>query len=410
MMAGKRVFLALAAAWALCWAAGCGDPKMAGATSETTNGDLQARVLNADGSAAARVRVLLVYEGDWLGKAAEGKSVILDSARTDAAGRFDMKLPAGRTCNLQIEGGDGGAFVRGAEALGGKAVRTFSLAAYARVTGKVLDGNVRELRLAGTAWTAGPDADRNFAFTAVAPGAYALMAFGSRDGAVHAWQARMLDLAAGAVLGGQDVAAEQAVLLDDFTAGWKQSSLGRLLGEGFWYLASDSADGGTSAVSARILSGPESYDGSSVRADYALGQNLINPWAIMGCNIGTSDKGAVYDFSGLTAISLMAKGSGTVNVKLLSKVVARGFKDSVQYFYPLRLPSSWTRIVIPVDSLRMPAFAPAEARAITWAQAAREIQTLDFTVEMPDTDHGDSVTFWADDIRLEGLSLDSLAR
>jgi hypothetical protein len=227
---------------------------------------------------------------------------------------------------------------------------------------------------------------------------------------MHAWRPRGLDLAAGADLKGQDVGAPEAVLLDDFASGWKQSALGRVLGEGYWYLANDNADGGNSTVQAEVMGGPESYDGASVKADFTLGDRLNDPWAILGCNLGTSLKGKTYDFSGLTSITLMAKGKGTVNVRFLSKTVSRDFADSVHYFFPLKLPAAWTRMVIPVDSLRMPPEANAAARAITWALAAKEMQTLDFTVERPEMNHGDSLTFWADDIRMEGISLDSLAR
>lgn len=395
---------------ALCGSAlaGCGDFRSAGATSETTNGDLQARALNADGSAAAGVRVLLVEEGDWLGRASEGKSVILDSARADAQGRFALRLPAGRTCNLQIEGEKEGAFLAGAQSMGGRAERSIHLAAYAKVSGKSVP--VRELRLAGTAWTAIPGGDGAYAFPAIAPGAYSLMAFGRKDGAVHAWQARDLDAGPSADLRDQDVGEAQAVLLDDFTVGWKQSALGRVLGEGLWYLATDSADGGNSAVQAATVAGAEAWSGPSLRAAYRLGTRLNHPWAILGCNLGTALRGKTYDFSGLTSVTLMAKGSGTVNLRFLSLAVSRQYADSIHYYFPLKLPAAWTRVVIPVDSLRMAPEAPAAARAITWPMAAKEMQTLDFTVEKPEMAPGDSVLFWADDIRLEGLSLDSLAR
>jgi hypothetical protein len=156
------------AAWAACaaglLAAACTrNDRVAGATSETTNGDLQAIVKRADGVPAARVRVLLVDDEDWLGKAAEGQSVILDSAVTDAKGAFRMRVPLAHRCNLQIDGADGGVFLRGINTdLGiSTAGRTFGLAAYGSISGKVRSeaGSARELRLAGTAYAAAVGAD-----------------------------------------------------------------------------------------------------------------------------------------------------------------------------------------------------------------------------------------------------------
>ncbi len=403
--------IVLLAAVAATLLLGCSGPAVAGATSETTNGDLQAAVTRPDGSPAAGARVWLIDDEDWLGKVAEGKSVALDSAVTDAAGKFTLRIPLTHRCNLQIEAAAEGAWVRSAQALTGSGTRSFPLAAYGKVSGKVGGGlaTAGVMRLAGTAYDAVVGADSAFAFARVPAGSYALMAIGKRAGAFHAYTARILDVAAGADLKGQDVAADAvSVLLDDFSLGWKQSALGRVLGDGMWYTATDIGEAGNSGVKVDFVTDTLSWDGSSVRAEYVVGSRLINPWSIMGCNIGQSIKGQVYDFSGLTAVSLMAKGTGVVNVKLLSRVVQRDFQDSVHYYFPLKLSPTWTRVTIPVDSLRMPDYAPAAARAISWAQAAKEMQTLDFTVERPQSNHGDTVVFWADDIRLEGLSLESL--
>lgn len=440
--------LLLAAVWmAAVWMAAVSlaacnrGPAVAGATSETTNGDLQASVFHADGSAAARVRVLVVDGEDWLGRIGEGRSPVLDSAYSDSLGRFTVKLPLGHRCNLQLDavapdtstqagavdsatgtlpaGSDAGtgaeaAFRRDAGTLLADPAesRRFTLAAAGRVAGRLQSGpaEARALRLTGTAYVAEVEPDGGFAFPAVAAGSYAVIAVANRNGASRAIAAGTVEIAPGADLNGLDlVAASDRILVDDFALGWRQTALGRILGDGFWYTATDIGDKGNSSIRVDFVTDSASFDGSSVRAEYAVGTRLSTPWAIMGFNVGTSYNGDTYDFSDLTGISFLAKGSGIINVKFLSKAVSRLYQDSVHYYYPLRLPAEWTRITIPVDSLRMPANASAEVRTITWAQAAREMQTVDFTAEVPDSDPGDTVIFWADSIYLEGLSLDRLA-
>jgi hypothetical protein len=412
----KRRLALLALAAAPFFLAACSrNPQVAGATSETTNGDLQASVVRGDGAAAARVRVLLVDDEDWLGRLAEGKSVVLDSALTDSAGAFALRVPLAHRCNLQIDGAGEGALVRGVNALaapGAKAPRRFGLGAYGRISGHARSdvGSARELRLAGTACAAAIGADSAYAFDRVPAGSFAIVALVNRDGILRPFLTQSIDVAAGQAIAGQDVGvAAEGILVDDFASGWKQTALGRILGDGLWYSATDIGEAGNSSIQVDYITDSLSFDGSSVRARYVLGSRLRNPWAIMGFNIGTSLKGAVYDFSRLTAISFMAKGSGWVNVKFLSKAISRDFADSVHYYYPLRLPPQWTRVTIPVDSLIRPAYTPAAARAITWAQAAKEMVTIDFTVELPESDHGDTTVFWLDDIHLEGLSLEDLA-
>ncbi|MDB5105930.1 MAG: hypothetical protein JWP91_3619 [Fibrobacteres bacterium] len=404
--------LALAMGLASC----ARNDRIAGATSETTNGDLKAAVSLSDGTPAARVRVLLVDDEDWLGKLAEGKSVILDSAYTDSAGTMKIRVPLSHRCNLQIDGPAEGAFLRNVNALfdtaGLSPKRAVTLAAYGGISGRARSdiGSARELHLNGSAYTAPIRADSSYSFDRVPAGSFAIVALINQGGILHPFLTQSIDVAAGVRVTGQDVGVPaDRILVDDFALGWKQTALGRILGDGLWYTATDIGDAGNSSIKVDFITDSLSYDGSSVRAQYVLGSRLRNPWAIMGFNIGTSLKGAVYDFSDLKAITFMAKGSGWVNVKFLSKAVSRDFADSVHYYYPLHLPAEWTRITIPVDSLIRPAYTPAAALAITWQQAAKEMATIDFTVELPKSDHGDTTVFWVDQIHLEGISLERIA-
>jgi hypothetical protein len=398
--------------------AACGrNEGLAGATSETTNGDLKASLTHADGTPAARVRVLLIDDEDWLGRLAEGKTVVLDSAYSAADGSLGLKVPLAHRCNLQIDGADEGAFIRNVNSLlpvkgSIPSANSIRLRAFGSLSGKARSdfGSAKELRLGGTAYAAPIGPDSAYRFAKVPAGSFAIVALINRDGIVRPILTQSIDVAAGADIVKDVGVAADRILVDDFASGWKQTALGRILGDGLWYTATDIGDAGNSSIKVEYATDSLSFDGSSVRAEYVLGSRLRNPWAIMGFDIGTSLKGTVYDFTRLTAISFMAKGSGWVNVKFLSKAVSRDFADSVHYYYPLKLPAEWTRITIPIDSLRRPAYTPAAALAITWAQAAKEMKTIDFTVELPNSDHGDTTVFWVDQIQLEGLRLEDISR
>ena len=420
-MKTKHVRLLLAAlpalACMLAFLACSKAPELAGATSETTNGDLKASVQRADGTPAARTRVLLVDDEDWLGKIAEGSSVKLDSAVTDDSGGFQIRLPKAHRCNLQIDDTAQGAFLRGVNAAlppaaTSSALLKITLAPYGRVSGRIHsdNGDAREIRLAGTTYAAVINADSGYVFSQVPAGSFAIVAMVDRNGLAQPFLARSFDLAPGASLVDQDLGVSASrILVDDFESGWKQTALGRILGQGLWYTLTDSVEKGNSSVKADVVSGSEAYSGSSVRTEYVLGSKLHVAWAIMGFQIGTALSGNAYDFSNLTAISFWAKGKGNIDVRCMSRAITSKYADSAQYFYTVRLQPGWTHVTIPVDSLRLPSFASPELQAITWAQAAKEMQALDFTVEAPQMHAGDTAVFWLDEVYFQGLSLKDLA-
>ena len=113
---------------------------LAGGTSETSNGDSEASVTNADGTSSARVRVLLVDDQDWMGKAAEGRPVALDSFYTDADGVLRIKVPDSLRCNLQIDSRHEGLFLRdvGSHLQEIASSRKLLLSPYGSVSGNIL--------------------------------------------------------------------------------------------------------------------------------------------------------------------------------------------------------------------------------------------------------------------------------
>lgn len=178
------------AAWAglplLCLAAmlsACLDfrsKEVAGGTSETSNGDLQARVTYADGRPAAQVQVLVVDDAGWMAKISEGKSVVLDSQRTDDKGRLRLKLPQCERCNLQVDAEAEGLFLEDVvglikrERAAGHDVDELELAPFGSVSGHVMSDSITFLRLAGSTY-ATPADDGGYFFRDVSEGEYELV-------------------------------------------------------------------------------------------------------------------------------------------------------------------------------------------------------------------------------------------
>ncbi len=385
---------------------------IAGGTSETTNGDLQASLTHSNGTPAARVKVLLIDDTKWLVNIADGKPVTLDSAVTDDSGHFSINIPFAKRCNLQIDGQAEGLLLREANTLIDihqiMSNRKFKLAAFASLAGSItLDSGVaQELQIAGTTYKTKVNSNGAYAFSHIAAGTFSLIAQVNLHNIVIPSLTQSLNIAAGNKNDSVNLHASISnIPIDDFEQGWKQTTFGRIIGNGLWYSVTDIKENGNSSIRIENISDSEAYSGSSLRAEYILGNKIASPWSIMGFNIGNALQGDVYDFTDVRALSFWAKGKGIINVKFLSKTISRLFQDSTQFYYPLSLPTQWTHFTIPVDSLRLPKNALPELKNYTWKQVASEMQTLDFTAEKPESKAGDTVVLWLDNIYFEGLSL-----
>lgn len=201
----EALFLLLLAGFIGCFKS----TEVAGGTSETSNGDLQASIHYADGSRAAHVRVLLIKDQDWLGEVDEGRSVILDSAFSDATGSLRIKVPESIRCNLQIDAIAQGLLFRNAKAVeaGSKPIK-LTLAPHGSVSGHlVLDSgtSVSEMRMSGTAYGAVVNPYGEFEFSKVPAGTYPLVALRRLNSVIHPQVLQTVEVAAGAAITGLEV-------------------------------------------------------------------------------------------------------------------------------------------------------------------------------------------------------------
>jgi Carbohydrate binding domain (family 11) len=374
-------------------------------------------VNNSSGLPVQGARVLLVENAGWLGDILAGKKVVLDSAVTDAAGKFIVPRPSVESWNMQIDSREEGLlatdFGDDLDTTAGL-VHVFSLRPYAVIAGTLHPDAQTPLDLlfAGSAYRGVVNADNTYSVCAIAQGEYAVILETSVGGTVQKTLGTALRVDAGATDNGVDMPAPiNRVCVDDFSIGQSRTNLGRLIGGGMWFTANDSAYGGNSSNSYSLVSGAGAFSGSSMLAVYHLGSQIPGPWAIVGLYLGRTAPLDVFDFSDLQALSFWAKGSGKIEVRLYSQILdTLAGNNMFQFSYVMTIPSTWTHVTIPVDSLGIPQSSVAFQAGYTWKQAAKAIEAIDFVAKYPDNNPGDSVTLWLDDISLDGMSLGTFVR
>ncbi len=379
--------------------------EVAGGTSETTNGESIATILYADGAPAARVRVLIVDDEDWLGKIAEGNSVILDSSFTNAKGTVRLNMPAANRCNLQIDGVKQGLFVRDIRTrMADPDARKFSLAPYGSLSGRAVGDSgaiVEKLFLAGTTYSAAVKADSTYAFDAVAAGTFTLVADVRRGGIVKPVWKQSIEVLPGAGIADQNVADSlPRILVDDFTAGLGTNLLGRGLGGGFWSGQTDVEVGGNSAITMGTVTDSDAYSGPTMHVVYNLGPLIPKPYALIGFDIGKSR--SVYDLSKMKAVSFWAKGSGSLILKFFCRTDTQTDTAYEYYSHAFKLQPAWIQVVIPVDSLIPVPTVPKSVIGLTWKEIGAKTVSMHIGVESP-LPAQDSVSLWLDDLYFEGL-------
>jgi|GEM_PF-1549344 len=416
----------------LCCSNGCDQPRhIAGGTSETTNGEDIATLTYADGSAAARVRILIVDDEDWTGKVAEGRSVVIDSAYTDADGKVALKPPATPRCNLQIDADSQGGFVRDirshlASTLGekplnsadsirlAKAARAFILAPNGSISGRARTDTgaaISEMRLLGTAYTAALNVDGYYTFNAVAPGTYGLVAMVRRNGSVQPVVEDTVVLLPGDTLRNRNVLDTvprpiltdtlPRTLVDDFEHGfWWNTVLGKSLGEGMWY----SKTVGGSGAGLQFFGGREAFADTSLRAVLRVGKT-DSSFVSIGFQIGMFSTNTFYDLSKLTAFGFWAKGSGSVDVTFLAKGADTSIASVIPYAYTVALQPTWSKVTIPGDSLQGRPVAAVGPQPAPWAIASSHVIAVEFIAKRPLSIPGDTVTLWMDEMYFEGMRL-----
>ncbi|MBN1761221.1 MAG: hypothetical protein JW863_23050 [Chitinispirillaceae bacterium] len=195
-----------------------------------------------------------------------------------------------------------------------------------------------------------------------------------------------------------------ATVLDDFENRDGFNSLTPLLGGGSWFAYTDTADGGNSTILptedpglvAAIDSTSDAYRGSSLHCTFNIDLSFSAPYALIGVDIsGSKDadvKRSWFDLTGMTALSFMAKGTGTVIVQFTCKPIGTS-TDFLVFELPVTLSPAWSRQTI------TPAEIPLDrASTVTWQSGCVAVSNINFVAT-------NTTELWLDDLTLEGMNV-----
>ncbi len=410
------VFLALLLADLLC---GCmKSEKVAGGTSETTNGQYSALVTNSDGTPAANALVLFIDGEDWYSKAGEHSSVILDSARTRSDGRVMLKRPGIQRCNLQIDLETEALFVPDyMPASTDTGILKLVTTRKATLSGHIKSGlkQLREMRLAGTQYEIQAGADSAFSFAGTAPGRFTLVAVVYRNGSVTAESIQTVDLKLAHPMVNVDVyldttatpdttkkpdttlvKSKDQVLVNDFEQpDWSKTPIGSLAG-GSWNATPIGAATIQSSASAGLAyAGKSLFTTVTYSSDPGLQSGQVGFTLAKTINLTKMD-----------TISTYAMGNGQVTLVFHSRSLDSTSGGRARFEYTFNLPPGpYAEVLIPVDSLKFnPNLSRLKAVDYPWPTVAKDILSVQFATVQP-TDTSETMhTFWLDNFMFRGVS------
>ena len=180
-------------------------------------------------------------------------------------------------------------------------------------------------------------------------------------------------------------------VIEDFE-NWKsrQTLIGKSFGQGWWFICTDSLQGGGSRASGgldddRILVvGDSAKDGHSLHLIFEIDEETEGHYGVAGFAIGDDfnekDMASFYDLRATKAISFDAKGSG----KIYLQITKRGPEGEREYYETasLELTEDWQHFTITADDFGTELVA---------------VNTLNFMVN-------EDCELFLDNIRLDGIS------
>jgi hypothetical protein len=376
------------------FAVACGTHDLAGTATETTNG----YALASNGSPLTGANVRLIDAHNWLDRTGRGLSAVVESTTTDAAGRFTLHSRPDNGRNLQVDAEHEGMVLAGIESrMGFPADTIFCFAKpYATVQGTVdpSAASVKDVFIGGTACRIAVGMSGDFSETNVPEGIFPLVT--KATGANGVALAGVFDFTSGNSLATGALSADTALIpVEDFTFGWGRTNLGRVLGDGYWFTYCDTAapyNGGSSIVT-EIVSGADAWSGNSLHATLLLGPGFDLPFVGFGFHLG--DPETLYNCTKLSKIAFMSKGKGSIRVALKNGLS----QDAGMVF---ALPPVWTRVEIPLDSLKSTDAASALDRT--------KVDRVEFSLLGQFGTIGDTVSFYIDNIEFEGMNLQEIVQ
>lgn len=189
-----------------------------------------------------------------------------------------------------------------------------------------------------------------------------------------------------------DVADSIFTVIEDFENwNYRQTLIGKSFGDGWWFVCTDSLQGGGSKTHADLFSpaivvtGDSAKNGSSLHVIFDLDETYDGHYGVAGFSIGGDfdvheNAPAFYDLSGMRAISFDAKGNG----RLFLQITRRG-DDGKKEFHKtefVTLMRDWSHFTFTAEDF------DANMQAVN---------SINFMFES-------DAEFYLDNVRLDGIS------
>jgi len=198
-----------------------------------------------------------------------------------------------------------------------------------------------------------------------------------------------------------------SVLIENFDDSDSFHLLKPFIGCGKWYIL---APGNTTVTPSGALSNPSEAITSldawrkkslSAAASFAAPSNSGTLFIIgleIGRGLSSSDvEHKWFDLSKMRSFRFMAKGSGTVHVAFLTKLIYDNYTGSSNFEKTITLSSQWQEYRISSEDLAPPTGSFASLDGKIWAQGSRAVAEITFFAN-------DNLSISLDDIRIEGVS------
>jgi hypothetical protein len=206
-----------------------------------------------------------------------------------------------------------------------------------------------------------------------------------------------------------------STLFEDFNRPDSTNSLNPLLGGGWWFSYTDSASGGRSGIlpasglglTGAIDTTASAYAGGSLHITYRIDTLFWAPYALVGADISESNDSSAFgrswfDLRKMSAITFMAKGSGTVFLQFTSRYSAPATTYTFPFEVPVELTPAWKKYTI--TSAAIPdAPIPNTSLTVSWSSGAAAVNDINFLAKK-------NAELWIDDIIIEGITPSDFVR
>lgn len=197
-------------------------------------------------------------------------------------------------------------------------------------------------------------------------------------------------------------------IFDDFQNRDGYNNLNALLGGGGWFAFTDQVDGGGSQILpttdpglvAAIDTTSDAYEGGSLHCIFQIDTTHSTHYALIGSDIclskGINNSRSNFDLSKMTALTFMAKGSGTIYVQFTCKPIIIPYIFTV-FEIPVQLSTEWEKVTIRASDIPNALLSSTDSQIVSWDQGNKAVSNINFLASR-DAD------LWLDDITIEGMN------